>query len=97
MGWWLPRRKAFIPVVAIAGRFVLFFFALNRIFLSFGTFLSKFDRVVINDTAVDGLATSIRCVAYRARYIQSGQMYSYGLAMAVGAIVFIYIWWFIEG
>ena len=97
MGWWLPREKAFIPVAAIAGRVMLFFFALNRIFLSFGTFLSKFDRIVINDTAVDGLATSIRFVAYRARYIQLSQMYSYWLAMAVGAIVLIATWWFIEG
>ena len=96
MGWWLPREKAFIPVAAIAGRVVIFFFALNRIFLSFGTFLSKFVRIVINDTGVDGLATSIRFVAYRARSLQSGQIYSYELAIAVGAIVLISIWWFIE-
>ena len=76
---------------------MLFFFALNRTFLSFSTFLAKFDRVVINDTAVNGLAISVRFVAYRARYIQSGEMSSYGLAMAVGAIVLVSIWWFIEG
>ena len=65
----------------------------DRAVLALGAFVALFDRIVINDTGVDGTAKSLLLSALRLRYIQSGRMYNYGLAMAVGVISLSVIWW----
>ena len=65
----------------------------DRAVLAFGAFVALFDRIVINDTGVDGTAKSLVLSALRLRYVQSGRMYNYGLAMAVGVISLSVIWW----
>ena len=67
--------------------------AIDRLVLVFGRLVAVFDRVVVNDTAVDGSADTVRSSSIQMRYIQSGRVYNYGLAMALGAVVLAVIWW----
>lgn len=66
---------------------------IDRIALSAAAACSRFDRAVINDRGVDGPAILVRLSALRARYIQSGRVYNYGLAMALGILVLAGVWW----
>ena len=52
-----------------------------------------FDRIVVNDTGVDGSALSVWLSAMRLRYVQTGRMYNYGMAMTLGVIGLALIWW----
>ena len=52
-----------------------------------------FDRVIVNDTGVDGPALSVWLSAMRARYLQSGLMYTYAMAMSLGAVGLALLWW----
>ena len=70
---------------------------INRIVLALGSALAVFDRVVVNDTGVDGPAIMVRFSAFRARYAQSGRLYNYGLAMALGIVVLAAVWWIRTG
>ena len=65
----------------------------NRVVLVFSNFVALFDRIVVNDTGVDGSALSVMKSALRMRYIQTGRMYNYGLAMATGVLALGLIWW----
>ena len=67
--------------------------AIDRLVLVFGRLVAVFDRVVVNDTAVDGSAETVRSSGIQMRYIQSGRVYNYGLAMALGVVVVAVIWW----
>ena len=67
--------------------------AIDRLVLVFGRLVAVFDRVVVNDTAVDGSAETVRSSGIQMRYIQSGRVYNYGLAMALGVVVLAVIWW----
>ena len=70
---------------------------IDRIVLAFGSALAAFDRVVVNDTGVDGPAVMVRFSAFKARYVQSGRLYNYGLAMALGIVILSAIWWIRTG
>ena len=65
----------------------------NRVVLASGNFVALFDRVVVNDTGVDGSAMTVLLSALRLRYAQTGRMYNYGLAMAAGVLGLALIWW----
>ena len=67
--------------------------AIDRLALAFGRLVAVFDRVVVNDTAVDGSAETVKSSGIQMRYIQSGRVYNYGLAMALGVVVLAVIWW----
>ena len=67
--------------------------AIDRMVLVFGRLVAVFDRVVVNDTAVDGSAEAVRSSGIQIRYIQTGRIYNYGLAMAVGVVVLAVVWW----
>ena len=71
----------------------LYQWIIDKIALAFGRFVALFDRVVVNDTAVDGSADSVKASGFRVRFAQTGRLYNYGMAMAVGAIVLALIWW----
>ena len=71
--------------------------AIDRLVLAFGRLVAVFDRVVVNDTAVDGSAETVRSSGIQMRYIQTGRIYNYGLAMALGAVVLAVIWWMVLG
>ena len=67
--------------------------AIDRLVLAFGRLVAVFDRVVVNDTAVDGSAETVRSSGIQLRYIQTGRIYNYGLAMALGVVVVAVVWW----
>lgn len=69
----------------------------DRVVLALGRAVAAFDRVVVNDGGVDGPALLVRLSALRARYVQSGRVYNYGLAMALGILALAVVWWFGTG
>ena len=75
----------------------LYQWVIDRIVLAFSSALAAFDRIVVNDTGVDGPAIMVRFSAFRARYVQSGRLYNYGLAMALGIVVLAAVWWIRTG
>ena len=64
--------------------------------LALGNFVAIFDRVVVNDTAVDGSAISVWLSAMRLRLVQTGRMSNYGMAMALGVFALALIWWVVQ-
>ena len=69
----------------------------DRVVLAFGGAVAAFDRVVVNDGGVDGPALLVRFSAFRARLVQTGRLYNYGLAMALGILVLAVLWWMRAG
>ena len=69
---------------------------IERIVLVLGQLVAAFDRVVVNDTAVDGSAESVRQSGIRMRLVQTGRLYNYGMAMAAGVIALSLIWWVLQ-
>ena len=70
---------------------------IDRVVLVFGGAVAAFDRIVVNDTGVDGPALLVRFSAFRARLAQTGRLYNYGLAMALGVLVLAVVWWIRAG
>ena len=71
----------------------LYQWVIDKIALAFGRFVALFDRVVVNDTAVDGSADSVKSSGFRVRFVQTGRLYNYGMAMAAGTVILALIWW----
>ena len=69
----------------------------DRVVLAFGTAVAAFDRIVVNDGGVDGPALLVRFSAFRARFVQTGRLYNYGLAMTLGILVLAVLWWLRTG
>ena len=69
----------------------------DRVVLTFGGAVAAFDRIVVNDGGVDGPALLVRFSAFRARLVQTGRFYNYGLAMALGVLVLAVLWWMRAG
>ena len=67
--------------------------AIDRMALAGARLVATFDRVVVNDTAVDGSAETVRLSGLRLKFIQTGKLYNYGLAMAAGAALVAVVWW----
>ena len=67
--------------------------AIDRMALAGARLVATFDRVVVNDTAVDGSAETVRLSGLRLKFIQTGKLYNYGLAMAAGAALAALVWW----
>ena len=67
--------------------------AIDRVFLGLGRLVALFDRVIVNDTGVDGPALSVWLSAMRVRYLQSGLMYTYAMAMSLGVVALALLWW----
>ena len=65
---------------------------IDKMVLSTARFVSIFDRVVVNDTGVDGIGVSVVLSAFKARLTQTGKLYNYGTAMGVG-ILFMAVMW----
>ena len=66
---------------------------IDRVVLVTARLLALFDRVVINDTGVDGPAVSVRMSALKVRVLQTGYLFTYGVAMALGVVALSLIWW----
>ena len=68
----------------------------TKIVFTFARWLTVFDRVIVNDTGIDGLGNSTKKSADRLKYFQSGYLYNYSLVMVVGLFLMAIIWWVVE-
>ena len=71
----------------------LYQWTVDRVVLASSRFVALFDRIVVNDTGVDGSAWTVMLSALRLRLVQSGKVYNYGMAMAAGVLGLGLIWW----
>jgi NADH-quinone oxidoreductase subunit L len=104
---WMAYVRGSISHEALATRFAtvhrvlvnkyyidnLYQWVIDKVVLAFGNSVGAFDRIVINDGAVDGPALLVRFSALRARYVQTGRLYNYGLAMTLGVLGLALVWW----
>jgi len=58
-------------------------------------FVGEFDRRVINDVGVNGPGIVVKQAGFRSRYLESGLLYNYALAMVFGAIAVGLFWWLV--
>ncbi|MQF97927.1 MAG: NADH-quinone oxidoreductase subunit L [SAR202 cluster bacterium] len=68
---------------------------IDTVALAFARFLANFDRVVINDAAVNGTGRSVFLSGWRLRYLETGKVYNYALGMALGLVSIGLFWWFV--
>ena len=59
---------------------------IDRVVLGLATLVAWFDRAVVNQTGVDGGAQSIGYLGLRLKFLQTGRIPNYALAMAVGVV-----------
>ena len=110
LGWWvyrpgsvthqsIARRYHAVHRVPVGKYYIdeVYQWAIDRVVLAFGSFVALFDRIVINDTGVDGSAFTVMLSALRMRYVQTGRMYNYALAMAMGVVGLALVWWLVVG
>ena len=71
----------------------LYQWGIDRVVLVFANFMALFDRIVVNDTGVNGTGRSVLLSGLRLRYIETGKVYNYALGMGVGVVVIALIWW----
>jgi len=60
---------------------------IDRVVLGLAAVVAWFDRSVVNETGVDGGAQSIGYIGLRLKFLQTGRIPNYALAMAVGVVV----------
>ncbi len=60
---------------------------INRVVLTFSAVVALFDRVVVNDTGVNGTGAVPRITGYVLKFHETGKLPNYALGMAVGVIV----------
>ncbi len=67
--------------------------AIDKIALALARFIAVFDRAVVNDVGVDGPADMVKSSGLRLKFVQTGKIYNYGMAMAAGVVALALIWW----
>ena len=65
----------------------------DRVVLSFAAFIGWFDRAGVNDVGVNGPANLLRSLGITLRLHVTGHVYSYTLAMVLGAVALALLWW----
>ena len=75
----------------------LYQWVIDRVALAFSRATALFDRLVLNDAAVNGTGLSIRRAAMGLRYHVTGRLYTYALGIAVGAVGVALFWWLMTG
>ena len=83
----------------VAGYYIdeVYQWVIDRVVLVLARLIATFDRVVVNDTAVDGTADSVKISGLRMKFVQTGRVYNYGMAMAAGVVALVLIWWVVLG
>ena len=71
----------------------LYQWGIDRVALALANLMALFDRIVVNDTGVNGTGRSVFLSGLRLRYIETGKVYNYALGMAIGVVVIALIWW----
>ncbi len=94
-------RARFAPLIRVVENKYYFDeayqWAVDRVVLTCSAFIAFFDRVVVNDLGVNGPANSIRRLGTALRLHVTGRVYSYTLAMVLGAIGLAIFWWVRSG
>ena len=108
MGYAIYARKA-IPTENLVQRFNplhrllvnkyyldnIYQWTIDRVVLVFSNLVSAFDRIVVNDGAVNGTANTIRNSGFRIRYLETGLLYNYALGMVLGVMAVSLFWWLV--
>ena len=68
---------------------------IDRVALGLARVVAVFDRAVVNDKGVDMPALGVWLAGWRLRLAQTGRLQSYGMVMAVGAVVVAVVWWWL--
>ena len=91
----MALRLGFMYKGALKGFWIdaIYQFVIDRTVLESGRLIATFDRIVINDTGIDGSAKSVLLSALKVRLIQTGKIYNYGTAMAFGVFLAVIVWW----
>ena len=58
----------------------------DRVVLGAGSVIAWVDKRIVNETGVDGGAQTVNYFGYRLKFLQTGKIPNYVLAMAVGVI-----------
>ena len=69
---------------------------IDRVVLVFSNFVGLFDRIVVNDVAVNGPANAVRRLGIAMRVHVTGHVYSYAMGMVVGTVAVALFWWLIS-
>jgi len=95
--WWgeaQPARRAaemFRPAyLVLTNKYYmdeLYQFVINRVVLTAGAVIAWFDRNVVNDTAVDGSAGLGVFTGFGMKFLETGKLPNYALAIAAGVVV----------
>ena len=95
--WWgkaerAVRARQWVPELhdLLVNRYYfdhLYQFAVDKIVLGLGGVVAYFDRWVINESGVDGTAQGIGFTGFRLKFIQTGRIPNYALAMGLGVVV----------
>ena len=91
---WKQRFAGAIKVVA--NKYYLdevYQWGVDQIVLAFSRLIALFDRIVINEGAVNGTGDSVRWSGQKLRYHVTGRVYNYAMGMAVGAVAVAVLWW----
>ena len=59
---------------------------IDRVVMGLSAIVLWFDRSVVNESGVDGGAQGIGWLGLRLKFLQTGKIPNYALAMAVGAV-----------
>ena len=83
------------PALAERGYFFdhVYQWTIDRVVLAFSAIIALFDRVVVNDTGVDGPANSVKRSSFNLRRHVTGRVYNYALVMVLGALGLGIAWW----
>ncbi len=104
---WLIYVQGSLSSESVSGRFAvvhrillnkyymdeIYQWVIDRIALGLARFVAVFDRVVVNDVGVDGPADMVKSSGLWLRFVQTGRIYNYGMAMAAGMVILAVIWW----
>jgi len=98
-GWYFwsneaePARRAaemFRPVYQVLyNRYYIddfYQWVINRIILALGKIVAWFDRNIVNDTAVDGTAGLGVFAGFEMKFLETGKLPNYALAIVAGVI-----------
>ena len=90
-------RERFAPVLRIVENKYYFDevyqWGVDRLVLVFSGFVAFFDRAIVNDVGVNGPADMVRRMGITLRLHVTGHLYSYALAMVLGAVGLGVFWW----
>ncbi|MEX1195444.1 MAG: NADH-quinone oxidoreductase subunit L [Dehalococcoidia bacterium] len=100
IGWFLWQgraeaatriRETFSPIATVLeNRFYIdsiYQFAIDRVVLTLGAVVAWFDRNIVNDTAVDGSAGLTYFAGFEMKFLETGRIPNYALAISLGIIV----------